>query len=723
MKQVIHRKRGGQAEILEVPDPQCTPRAVRIRTLVSLISSGTERNSLELAGKSLIGKAQSRPDLVKKVLGAVRTEGVLSTVRTVRNRLEEAVPLGYSLAGVVEEVGQEVTGIKPGDLVAAAGAGFANHAEVVVAPHLLISPVPPSVSAEEAAFTTLGAIALQGVRQAGPLLGETFLVIGLGLIGQLVIQLLRANGCRVLATDLNAGLLERVKAYGVVGLASDSSLTKQVLAVTSGFGVDGVIIAASTANSDPVETAGLVTREKGRVVVIGDVGMTLQREPYYMKELDFRLSRSYGPGRYDRSYEENGNDYPYGYVRFTERRNMEAFLDLVAEKRVEVASLITHRFSIDDALQAYEVISRKDEPHIGVLLLYDRAKAPRTRIELAPKAPLATTAFVSLIGAGNYATAKLLPILRSDSRVTLNGVCTSSGLSARDVGERFGFAFCTSSIEDVLTDPTTAVFIATRHDTHAALAARCLDRGKHVFVEKPLCLTRDDLRQVSEVAAGSPGQLLVGYNRRYSPLTRTVSDFLGDAGAPTVISIRVNAGSIDRNHWIMDPQVGGGRILGEACHFVDLAIALSRSMPVRVHAFAGAQTTSSPILADSVAITITMENGSLASIVYVACGGSRMTKERIEAFRSGRSAVIDDFRNATLYSGSADRIVRLKSQDKGQKDMLNAFFGSLEQREPVVPLSELIAVSDATLGVIESLAQSREIDVGGWRDFVGPSEP
>jgi len=715
VKQLVQHKDSGLIEVLEVPEPKLGDRAVRVRTLFSVISAGTERSSVQVADKSLIGKARARPDLVKKVIDSARKDGVWATVETVRNRLKEAAPMGYSLSGVVEEVGPLVEGIAPGDRVAAGGVGYANHAEVAVVPHNLVVPLPDGAGADAAAYTTLGAIALQGLRQAEPEIGETFLVIGLGLLGQITVQLLKANGCRVLAFDLVDDLIRRAEGHGAVGVRSGEGMEQAILNLTAGQGVDGVLITASTDSSQPVQLAGEATREKGRVVVVGAVGMTLPREPYYMKEIDFRISRSYGPGRYDRGYEESGQDYPYGYVRFTEQRNMAAFLDLIAEKRIDVGSLTTHRFPLSEAPQAYDIVRGKsEEPHLGILLDYGGSRSAPGPIALAAKQASEGRLGVSFVGAGNYATSKLLPVLKADPRVRLSGVSTASGLKARDVGERFGFDFCSGTVDDLLTDKTDVLFIASRHDSHANYALRGLRAKKHVFVEKPLALTAEELAEVETVARGASGHLLVGFNRRFAPLTQAVTKFVAGSPAATTLNIRVNAGSIDKQHWIQDPAIGGGRIVGEVCHFVDLAAALTGSLPIWVQAERLGQDDTPAALCDNLVMTLGFANGSLASITYVSSGSRKMEKERVELFRGGFSAVIDDFKTATLFSPSKAEKVRHGSQNKGQKEMLEAFLASLATSESLAPLDSLVATTRATFAAVESLATGGRVSLWEW---------
>lgn len=709
MKQVVQYKKNGLIEVIDVPEPQVSRKAVKIRTSASLISAGTERSSVELAEKSLAGKAMARPDLTRKVIENAKSQGIQATFELVRERLKAAEPMGYSVSGIVESIGEEVTGIQPGDLVAGGGVGYANHAEVVTIPKNLVVPVPDGVSSERAAFGTIGAIALQGIRQLDPKIGETFLVLGLGLVGQLTVQLLRANGCCVVGTDLRADLISLAEKFGAFGLPSDGRLGKALENMTDGYGVDGVVLAASTASSGPVRVAGAVTREKGRVVVVGAVGLEVPREPYYHKEIDLKISRSYGPGRYDPKYEEAGMDYPFGYVRFTEQRNMRSFLGLVADGKIDLDPLITHRFPVDRAPDAYEALKSDDStPPLGILLKYPEGEASPETFSLRQSKKAAGDLKVSFIGAGNYATSKLLPNLHNGKNLTLAGICTATGLSARDVGTRLGFEFATANPDEIFGSDSNVVFICTRHDSHADLVIRALAAGKHVFVEKPLCLTTEELERCREALAQSDSHVLVGFNRRFAPLTDKVMAFLGDDDAPVAVQIRVNAGFLGRDNWLNDPDVGGGRILGEACHFVDLAAHICRSFPINVYAKRLQANEESPLLAQNVSITLSMANGSVVSILYVACGAANMKKEYVEVFKGGRSAVIEDFSSAKLYDGTKAKTLKLRRQDKGQKEMVDRFLGSLGGEETLIPKAELLTVTSATMRIIDSLATGNE---------------
>lgn len=709
MKQVTHTLKGGTVAVAEVPIPTLGDRFVLVRTGASVISAGTEKTKIDVGNMSLLQKARARPDLVKQVIRKLQTEGLMKTLGTVNTRLAAANPLGYSSAGKVIAVGGLVEGIQPGDRVACGGVGYANHADYAVVPKNLVVRVPANVSDEDAAFATLGSIALQGIRLADPKLGETVLVLGLGLLGQLTVQMLHANGCRVLGTDLDASMVALAEKYGAIGMPVDQA-DARCRELTAGVGVDAVLVCAGTASNAPIELCGRVTREKGRVVVVGAVRMDIPREDFFRKEISVVISRSYGPGRYDPRYEESGNDYPVGYVRFTEQRNMQTVVELIASGRLDVKSLITHRFPIDAAPEAYRLIEgKKTEPYLGIVINYANATAedrPKSRrIDVGGQPIDKARIGISMIGAGNYATASLLPPLRENVQVELRGLVTSSGRTAASVAKQFGFRFCSSEVDDVLDADTDAVVIATRHNTHADYVCRALAAGKHVFVEKPLGLTMEELAKVADALAAAPGkQLQVGFNRRYAPLTQEVLKHFEGVSGPRVVAIRVNAGSIPVDHWIQDPEVGGGRIIGEACHFIDLACALTCAEPVEVHAIGTHKAGACTLLNDNVAITIRFADGSIASVVYTSDGSKAQAKERIEVFAGGRSAVIDDFRSAQFCSGETQaRRERAAAQDKGQRATLAGWLDGLRNGEPQTKASVALSVSRATVAAVESM--------------------
>lgn len=710
MKQVTHTLKDGRIEVADVPVPTLSDKFVLIRTNASIISAGTEKTKIDMGKKSLLEKARARPDLVKQVIKKLRSEGLAKTLGTVSTRLAAANPLGYSSSGTALAVGGLVDGIRPGDRVACGGVGYANHAEFAVVPKNLIVKVPDNVSDEEAAFTTLGSIALQGIRLADPKLGETVLVLGLGLLGQMTVQMLQANGCRVLGTDLDPSLIKLAQSWGAVGIDLDGAEVA-CRELTAGMGVDAVLVCAGTSSNAPIELCGRITREKGRVVVVGAVGMDIPRDDYFKKEISVVISRSYGPGRYDPIYEEGGNDYPAGYVRFTEQRNMQTVIELIASGRLDVKSLITHRFPVEEAVAAYGLIEgQKREPYLGIILNYGGAdeqsqRSVPARIDVASTPINKAKLGLSMVGAGNYATASLLPPLRESGEVEMRGLMTSSGRTAASVAKQFGFHFCASDMAEVLAADTDAVVVATRHDTHASYVCSALKAGKHVFVEKPLALNMDELAEVAAALAAAPDrQLQVGFNRRYAPLTQEVLAHFAPVRSPRVVQIRVNAGFIPKEHWIQDPVMGGGRLIGEACHFVDLACALAASDPVEVHTIGMSKPGVSPLLNDNVCINLRFADGSIASIVYTADGSKAQPKERVEVHGGGRSAVIDDFKTGEFFEGdTGHRRSKMASQDKGQKAMLQGWVKGLRSGEAQTPSKTLLAVSAATIAAVESM--------------------
>lgn len=729
MKQVTQSLRRGTITVQDVPSPTLGSKFVLVRNTASAISAGTEKTKIDMGHKSLLGKAAARPDLVKQVLRKLRTDGFQKTLQTVRARMESPSPLGYSSAGRVIGVGAEVVGLQPGDRVACAGAGYANHAEIVAVPRNLVARVPDDVSDEAAAFATIGSIALQGVRLAEPKIGETFLVLGLGLLGQIAVQLLRANGCRVIGTDLNPELCGLAETFGAEALADAEALKILTATRTGGHGVDGVIVCAGTSSNQPIELCGDVTREKGRVVVVGAVGMDIPREPYFKKEIGVVISRSYGPGRYDARYEEEGGDYPYAYVRFTEQRNLESFLQLVSDGSVDVERLITHRFELEAAASAYDLLSgSRREPYLGIVLTYpaaDTAAREGRRIDVK-SAPVAGDGVrLSLYGAGNYATASLLPVLKGLDRLHFAGLATASGRTAQDIAVRTGFAFAASDLDSLLGPETDALLIATRHDGHAKAVEAALLADKHVYVEKPVALSRDEWFRVRTALAAAPGrQLMVGFNRRFAPLTRQLEAHFAGIASPLVINIRVNAGAIPADHWIQSPSIGGGRLIGEGCHFVDLAAALAGDAPSEVSAIGSGRTDKAPLTNDNVIVTMRFANGSIATVTYTADGSKAMAKEQVEVFGGGRSAVLSDFRRLELYSGDTNvRTVKLAAVDKGQADMLRAWVEGLRSGMPCVDPNELMATSLATLAAVESLMTGGPVVLSDYAAEASSGDP
>jgi predicted dehydrogenase/threonine dehydrogenase-like Zn-dependent dehydrogenase len=729
MKQLLQNLKTGEGVVEDVPAPLAQRGRVLVRAAASLVSAGTERAFVELGRKGLLGKAKERPDLVRKVVGKVRSEGLLSTLQAVREKLGESHALGYSAAGIVVEVGEGVTEFTVGERVACAGTGYAAHAELLSVPQNLCVRLPEGVDFESAAFSTLGAVALQGVRLAEPTLGETFVVIGLGLLGQLAAQLLKANGCRVFGVDLDAAKVELAKRLGMDdGCASGPGVKEAVLRWSRGRGADAVVITAATSSDEPIQLAGEVSRLKGRVVAVGLVGMNVPRQVYFERELTLRVSMSYGPGRYDPEYEERGQDYPLPYVRWTEGRNLEAFLDMLAAGRVRTSPLVTHRFAIEDADRAHKLISGDTgEPYLAVVITYDterelerhvtnrisNLKSQVSNSEEQGSGPTrASVVRVGLIGAGNYARRMLLPHFK-EGGVEFVSIATATGVTARDVGARYGFARFVSGADEVFADESVNLcVIATRHDSHAELARRALARGLDVFVEKPLALNEEELDAVLEEAARSRARLTVGFNRRFSPHALAAREFFADRRAPLSILYRVNAGRVPRSSWTQDPREGGGRIVGQVCHFVDFMHFLTGSTAVRVYAEPLSSNDREAVDADSVFITLKFADGSNGAIAHLAEGDTALPKERIEIFGAGRSFVIEDFRRAVAYRNGRETVSRLRAQDKGQREEVRAVCAALLEGRPApIPLEELAATTRATFRIVESLRRGEPVKV------------
>ncbi len=707
MKQIVQNARTGGLEILEVPTPAPGEGQVLVRNHFSVVSTGTETQSLEFARKSMLGKARSRPDLTRQVIRKLREEGPVPTYRTVMNRLGAPQALGYSSAGVVESVGAGVTRFAPGDRVACAGAGYASHAEFVVVPENLVARVPDTVAMEQAAFATIGAIALQGVRVAAPTLGEIAAVIGLGLIGQMAVQLLRANGCRVLGIDLEA---ERVKQG--VELGAEWGATPDGLSsawrdeATGGYGVDFALVTASADTAAPLTLAAELCRPKGRIAVVGAMPMELDRRTFYDKELQLLMSMSYGPGRYDRRYEELGLDYPLPYVRWTENRNLQAFLALVASGAVRPDLLQPKIRPFAEALDTYEALFTGAGGEVAALFRYDvRADTDRTLVlqELPPRRSRADVG-VAFLGAGNYAKSVLLPAL-PDEGVRRVALATATGPSARRTAERHGFARCGTDPQELLADDEVdLVFIATRHDSHTPLAVRALEAGKAAWLEKPVSLTPDELETLVATAQRTRGFLTVGYNRRFSPHARAIREAFGKRQGAMAIRYTIAAGPPPRGTWILDPREGGGRVVGEVCHFVDLCTYLVGMPPSSVYARHPGR---EPETDDSVVAMLGYPDGSTAVIEYLAHAAHDLPKERFEVSADDRTARCNNFRT-TEISGRSD--LRSFNQNKGQEAALETVVAALRRGDPSpISLAEIESTSRVTFAILESAATGRAV--------------
>lgn len=741
MKQILQNYKTGELKLDEVPVPHLKSGGVLVQNRFSFVSVGTEKSMTELAQKSIIGKAKERPDLVKQVIEKAKKDGIVNTLNAVRNKLDVVKPLGYSCAGVVIEAGHGVDEFLPGDRVACAGAGYASHAEVVFVPKNLCVKIPDNVSFEDASCATIGAVALQGVRIAEPLLGEKVAVIGLGLVGQLTVQFLQNAGCSVLGIDLDKVRVETAMKLGMeVGVSDFGEVAARVKSISGGYGMDAVIITASTPSSGPVELAGEICRDKGRVVIVGNVGMNVPRNEFYKKELDLRLSRSYGPGRYDTVYEEKGIDYPLGYVRWTEKRNMETFLELAGKGKLNIEPLITHCFPIDEGENVYAFLNgdisisdkrvtkykknietesdefRTRASLLGVLIEYN------DEVDLGSTTRITKTKFakhvngnnsrqiinVGLIGAGNFVRSTLLPILKDIKAYKLKGLSTATGLNAKVSAEKHSFEYCTTDYKQLLGDKDIdTIVIATRHDLHSRLVIEALENDKDVFVEKPLAIYEDELAKIIDVMQKTNRKLLVGFNRRFSPFAVKVKEFFADRMEPLVLNYRVNAGFIPGDNWVHDPDEGGGRVIGEVCHFVDLLQFLANSSPVKVYAEAASGIHD---MGDNVNISIKFEDGSIGTITYLSCGDKTFSKERVEVFSEGKVAVIDDYRSGSITKNGTTK--KLRGHGKGHEQEFEEFALALTNgNECPIPFKESAMVTHVMFKIMESIKKGIPVEV------------
>lgn len=724
MRQILQNIKSGELTLETVPPPALHDGGVRVRTAASLISAGTEKMLIDLAKKSLVGKAQARPDLVKQVLDKVRKEGLMNTFQNVMSKMERPMPLGYSASGIVEDVGSEVSGLQTGDRVAVAGAGYASHAEVNYVPKNLVAVIPDGVSFEEASYTTVASIALQGVRLAEPQLGEHVVVVGLGLIGLITVQLLQANGCRVFGIDLDPQKVDLALELGMEDgvVSSQTNAVEAVSRFTGGRGADHVVITAATKSNQPIELAGEIARRKGRVISVGAVGMDIPRDVYYKKELDIKISMSYGPGRYDPSYEEGGIDYPYDYVRWTEQRNMEAVLDLMARGLLDVKSLTTHRYPFDKALDAYSLIRSEDAAYVGIVLEFDVERPQPATVSVRPEARHAAkdSLGVGFVGAGNYAALHLLPHLKSDKSVRLEGLVTATGLNAQQKADKFGFRYCTTDLDALLEDDSVdAVFIATRHSTHAEFAVRALNAGKHVFVEKPMVVSDDQLLEVrsayEEALRVRPTGFMVGLNRRFSPMVAQIKKTFEGSG-PKQVLYRVNSGHIPTDSWLHEKEEGGGMLVGEMCHFVDLMRFVADERPVSVFASSMAVGRSDVANHDNLTIVVEFDGGSVGTLCYNTVGDKAAPKERFEVFGDGIVAVLDDFRQLEITKGGSRSRSKSRNQDKGQSEQIKKTvegfrtFGSTP-----IPFEQFVEVMQVIFAARQSMATREPVRLETYR--------
>jgi predicted dehydrogenase len=721
MKQVVQNLKSGKTEVIEVPTPGVRTGTILVRTAASLVSAGTERNLVEFAEKSLVGKARSRPDLMKQVIEKARREGILTTVESAMNRLDQPLALGYSSSGTVIAAGRDVKIFKSGDHVVCAGGGHAVHAEFALIPKNLAAKLPAGVDFESGAFATLGAIALNGIRLSNPQIGEKIAIIGLGLMGLITAQLVRAAGCEVTGFDINPTRVKFAEKLGIKSFLNEDAASKSASS-TRGRGFDHVLICADTPSNETVELAGMIARDRGSVVSIGVVGLDLPRKLYYEKELNFQVSRSSGPGRYDLNYEENGQDYPIGYVRWTEGRNLEAFVDLLAVKKIDVHPLITHRFTIEKASQAYDLITGKiGEEYLGVLLTYPEGNADLQRIvqlqKTSGKHQTHEVINLGVLGAGNYAGATFLPAIKKSGSAKLIGIASSGGINAQNQGQKFDFKFAASSADEILDYPEiNTVAILTRHESHARLVLEALKKNKHVYCEKPLSLDKSGLKSIEkELTKPDHPYLTVGFNRRFAPFSLSLKDFFVDRLEPMYVHYRVNAGYLPPSHWQNDALVGGGRLIGEGCHFIDFLTFLTGQPIVQVSA-AGLPNMGK-YSNDNLSIQLDFLDGSIGTIAYLANGSKSHAKENVEVFCEGRIGILDDFRQLTLVGEKGKQTLHSRfRQNKGHQAAWEIFTTAIREGKPEpIPYNELLRVSYATLACQESLVTGEQLIVS---DFI-----
>ena len=717
MKQILQSLKDGTTQISEIPRPSIKNGEVLIETSSTLVSAGTERMLVDFGKANWLNKARQQPDKVKMVLEKVKTDGLATTIDAVKSKIDQPLPLGYCNVGKVLQVGRSVDSFNVGQRVVSNG----QHAQVVSVPKNLCAVVPDNVSDEAASFTVLGAIGLQGIRLVNPTVGECVVVIGLGLIGLLTVQMLRASGCRVLGVDFDSSRLAMAKKFGseVVNPGEGEDVLAKAQDFSRGRGVDAVIITASTQSSEPVSQAAHMCRKRGRIVLVGVTGLELSRADFYEKELTFQVSCSYGPGRYDPNYEDKGFDYPAGFVRWTEQRNFEAFLDLLSSGAVNVEPLISHKFDIEEATKAYDLLSSR-EPSLGIVLNYrdDQSKLNKT-VEIADAKTSVANAKdstvhasdkqvkISFIGAGNYAGRVLIPAFKQAGS-KLATLVSQGGVSSVHFGKKHGFKNASTDVDETLSDSSTdAVIIATRHNSHASQVLSALKADKHVFCEKPLCLTETELNDIESLASSKPSlKIMVGYNRRFAPQVKKMRDLLSSVSQPKSFIMTMNAGMIPAEHWTQDPAVGGGRIVGEACHYIDLMRYLADSPIVNVQARRMGTPDASGIADDKATIILSFADGSFGTVNYLANGASSFPKERIEVFAGGRVLQLDNFRKLTAFGWPGFKKMNLWKQDKGQVNCAKAFIQAIQTGEQSpIPHSEIFEVARETLRAAKLLRE------------------
>ncbi|MDX4063824.1 bi-domain-containing oxidoreductase [Aliarcobacter skirrowii] len=711
MKQLIQSFKTGELGLFDVPAPVCEKNGALVQTTVSLVSAGTEKMLVDFAKKSMLAKAKDRPDLVKQVIDKMKKEGVKNTLEKVFTKLDTPIPLGYSLAGRVVEVGSELSGLNIGDRVACGGAGYANHAEINYVPKNLMVKIPDGVDDIDASFVTVGAIALQGVRQTSPLLGEKVAVMGLGLLGQLTVQLLKANGCKVIGSDIDPDKMALAKKLGCDEVCHAGELISKANQFTNGYGVDAVIIAASTSSNQPITDAAEISRMRGRVVLVGMVGMDVPRNTYYKKELEIKLSMAYGPGRYDPEYEEKGIDYPYDLVRFTEQRNFEAFLGLIQEGKITPKELITHSYDFDDAMSAYDLLEgRIKEKYLGIVLNYkkDIKLEDEKIVQRSEKKISNDKVNIGLIGAGNFTKSVILPNIQKVGDFEFVGLCTATGVSAQGTGKKYDFKYITTDSEEIFKNSEiNSVFITTRHNDHASKVLKAIESKKHCFVEKPLCIYEEELEAIKEAYTGET-IVQVGFNRRFSPMIEKMKKFIS---GQVSINYRINAGIIPKNVWIQDRTIGGGRIIGEVCHFIDTCSYLIGSEVKSVFATTIQKSDQSIPDEDNVNIVLNYVNGSTATISYYAYGDNSMPKEYIEVFSSGLSMQMNDFRELIIFKGGKSSKEKSANQDKGFVNEFKAFKEAIKSGNEAIDMKSIYNTTKTTFKILESIRSKSLVEI------------
>ncbi len=718
MKQLLQSLRSGAITVTDVHAPEAPKRSgVIVRVHASVISAGTEKMSVDLARASLLEKARSRPDDVKKVIAEVKQQGFWATYHRVRNKLDTQKPMGYSCAGEVIAVSEDVDDLRPGDRVACGGQG-ANHSEIVSVLRNLCVKLPENVPYEEACYTTLGAIAMQGVRQAELTFGEVVVVIGLGLVGQLTCAIARSAGCIVIGIDLDANNIKLASTYNAQFAFSrnEDNLVNKVRAISNGHGADAIIITAATSSNDPIDLSAQVARDRGRIVMVGVTKMDIPRDPFFLKELDFRLSRSYGPGRYDNNYEEKGIDYPIGYVRWTERRNMQEFVRMLGAKQIDPSKLTTHVLPITDAQRAYDMIAGEiKERYLGIVLTYPQDDTTKVSIKNVGQQPVVSSQepTIGFIGAGNFAQGFLLPTLKEQAK--LIAVANESGASSEEAKTKFGFVRATTSANEIIaSSDINTIFIATRHNNHSELITKALEAGKNVFCEKPMALDLQGAMSVAQAfeknSQKNGAKFLIGFNRRFSPLVVKTKELFGEPHEPKLIVYRVNAGAVPASNWVQDPEIGGGRMIGEVCHFIDTAAYFANdSMPRSVVAKQISTGRADSIDHDTVSITVDYEDGSIATILYIANGDKTLPKEEIQVFSGGRTAIMKNFTELEFYRGSSKPHIE-KAQGKGHPEEIKAFITAIKTgSESPIGFDSMLATTLVTFAIHESLSSGETV--------------